>query len=174
MWNDLAFQGSNYFQKTELQIFFILGNSLYFSKIVETMSFIPNALNSMSFFDTHSLNQWGLYFLPLNLSTHVTVVVVTLGHKNTMPSHHNITHFHLVLLRCPCLTQLPYCEEAQLAMQKNSSHGEDLRPPAYNSGRAASQEPAPPSPCEWAPFKVDPVASVEPTQLSLLGRMLSH
>ena len=110
------------------------------------------------FFDTHSLNQWGLYFLPLNLSMHVTVVVVTLGHKNTMPSHHNITHFHLVLLRCPCLTQLPYCEEAQLAMQKNSSHGEDLRPPAYNSGRAASQQPAPPSPCEWAPFNVDALA----------------
>ena len=126
------------------------------------------------FFYTPSINQWGLYFLPLNLSMHVTVVVVTLGHKNTMPNHHNIIHFHLVLLRCPCLTQLPYCEEAQLAMQKNSSHGEDLRPPAYNSGRAASQEPAPPSPCEWAPFKVDPVASVEPTQLSLHGRMSSH
>ena len=47
-WNDQAFQGTNYFQ-AELQMFFILGNSLYFPKIVETMCFIPNALNSMSF-----------------------------------------------------------------------------------------------------------------------------
>ena len=72
------------------------------------------------FFDTPSINQGDLYFLPLNLSMLVTAVVVTLGHKNTMPSHHNITHFHLVLLRCPCLTQLPYCVEAQLAMQKTA------------------------------------------------------
>ena len=70
------------------------------------------------FFDTPSIDQGDLYFLPLNLSMLVTAVVVTLGHKNTMPHHHNITHFHLVLLRCPCLTQLPYCEEAQLAMKK--------------------------------------------------------
>ena len=36
-------------RETELQIFFILGNSLYFPKIVEPISFIPNAINSMSF-----------------------------------------------------------------------------------------------------------------------------
>ena len=108
-------------------------------------------------FDTPSIKQWGLYFLPLNHSMRVTVVVETPAHKKTMLSHHSITHFHLVLLRCPCLTQLPYCEEAQLAMKKCSSQGE-LRPPASNSSRAASQQPAPSSPCKWAPFKVDPLA----------------
>ena len=48
----------------------------------------------------------------------VTVVVETPAHKKTMLSHHSITHFHLVLLRCPCLIQLTYCEEVQLAMKK--------------------------------------------------------
>ena len=62
--NDLAFQGSNYFPR-QLQIVFILWNSLYFPKIVETVSFIPNAFNSMSFLRYSFHQEMRFLFPPL-------------------------------------------------------------------------------------------------------------
>ena len=77
--------------------------------------------------------------------------VVTLDHKSIVLSHKNITHFHLVLLECSCLTQPPYSEEAQRAMIKQLMwRGTKTSSPQLHS--------APASPCEWAPFKVDLLA----------------
>lgn len=87
---------------------------IVFFKELETLSSIPCDLHAMSF-NWYTFHQAvGLYFLPLNLS----MVVGTLGHQNTMVNHQNIIHFHLVLLRCSCLAQPPYCEEA-LQVMKN-------------------------------------------------------
>ena len=98
-------------KESELQIFFKY--SLYFPKMVETMPSISYTLNLMPFFGTPSIKQWGLYLLYLNLSILVTTVVVTLSHWNyhdKSSKYHTLPH---LLLRCSCLTQLPYCEEAQ-------------------------------------------------------------
>ena len=113
-----GFPGIQLFPETELQIAFILWNSLYFPKIVETMSFIPNALNSMSFL-RYSFHQAMRFLFPPLESEHACDCAGgdTSSYKDR-EHHHRITHFHLVLVRCPCLTQLPYCEEAQLAMKK--------------------------------------------------------
>ena len=71
--------------------------------------------------------------------------------KSIVLSHKNITHFHLVLLECSCLTRPPYCEEAQRAMinQLMSRRTKTSSPQLHS---------APASPCEWAPFKVDLLA----------------
>ena len=71
--------------------------------------------------------------------------------KSIVLSHKNITHFHLVLLECSCLTQPPYSEETQRAMIKQLM----WRRTKTSSPQLHS---APASPCEWAPFKVDLLA----------------
>ena len=104
-------------RKTELQIFFILWNSLYFPKIVETMSFIPNALiNALLWYTFHQAMRF--LFPPLESEHECDCAGGDTSSYKDREHHHRITHFHLVLVRCPCLTQLPYCEEAQLAMKK--------------------------------------------------------
>ena len=71
--------------------------------------------------------------------------------KSIVLSHKNITHFHLVLLECSCLTQPPYSEETQRAMIKQLM----WRRTKTSSPQLHS---APASPFELAPFKVDLLA----------------
>ena len=56
---------------------------------------------------------------------------MTLGNEMTLLSHKNLTQFHLVLWECSCLTQTPYCEEAQRAVIKQPVW-EELNPPAHS------------------------------------------
>ena len=72
----------------------------------------------------------------------------------TVLSHKHLTHFHLVLLECSCLTQPPYCEEAQRAVIKD---------PMWRRTKTSSPQlhSAPASPCEWAPCKVDLLPPVD-------------
>ena len=114
---------------SELQIFFKY--SLYFPKIVETMSSISYTLNLMSFFGTPSIKQWGLYVLYLNLSLlvirwwwHQVIKITTISHQNIALFHTFSWDAH-AWLNCHTVRKLnkPW---------KNSSHGEELRPPAHS------------------------------------------
>lgn len=105
-----------------------------------------------------SVKPWGLYFLPLNLTTLVTMVVVTLGPKYTMQ----------VIKMSHTSTLLSWEAGARLSRHtvrklnqpwESSPRGEELRPPAHSPGRAASQQPAQAcQPSGWAPCKLDPPA----------------
>lgn len=135
-------------RESQLQMFF--KSSWDLPKMVETMSSIPYALNSMSFLG-YFFHQAGSIFPPLESEHVCDLAVLTLSNKMTVLSHKNLRHFHLVLLECSCWTQPPYCEEAQRAV---------IKQPVWRTTKTSIPQlhSAPDSPCERSPFKVDLLA----------------